>query len=92
MRGLNTTTSILVLLGAFNWGLMGFFQLDVVATLFNGPQSTLSRIIYILVGLAGLYQVIPFVNALTDDADEPTCANAPIMPRSDNSAQRNSEP
>lgn len=91
MRGINTITSLLVLLGAFNWGLMGFFQLDVVATLFNGPQSTLSRIIYILVGLSGLYQVIPFVNTLTGDADEPMGASTPAMPRK-NSAQRNSEP
>ena len=91
MRGLNVVTSILVLLGAFNWGLMGFFQLDVVATLFNGPQTTLSRIIYILVGLSGLYQVIPFINALTSD-DDPAGAATPTVPPNRSSAQRNSEP
>lgn len=89
MRSLNAVTSILVLLGAVNWGLMGFFQLDVVATLFNGPQTTLSRIIYILVGLSGLYQVIPFVNAMTDDDDG---AAMPPAPTNRNSARRNSEP
>jgi uncharacterized membrane protein YuzA (DUF378 family) len=70
MTRLQVTTLVLVVLGALNWGLMGLFQLDVVATLFAGPQSTLSRIIYILVGLAGLYQTVPLINALTGDADE----------------------
>ena len=64
MRALNAATLLLVIVGALNWGLMGLFQLDVVATLFAGPQSTLSRIIYILVGLSGLYQIGPLVDAL----------------------------
>ena len=67
MRSLNIITLTLVILGALNWGLMGLFQLDVVATLFAGPQSTLSRILYILVGLAGLYQMVPLINALTGE-------------------------
>ena len=70
MRSLNIITLILVILGALNWGLMGLFQLDVVATLFAGPQSTLSRILYILVGLAGLYQIVPLINALTGDVED----------------------
>ena len=70
MKSLNFITLLLVVLGALNWGLMGLFQLDVVATLFAGPQSTLSRIIYILVGLAGLYQMVPLVNALTGDSED----------------------
>ena len=67
MRSLNIITLILVILGALNWGLMGLFQLDVVATLFAGPQTTISRILYILVGLAGLYQTVPLINALTGE-------------------------
>ena len=65
MRSLNAATLLFVVLGALNWGLMGLFQLDVVATLFAGPQSTLSRILYILVGLSGLYQIGPLVDALS---------------------------
>lgn len=65
MRSLNVATFLFVVLGALNWGLMGLFQLDVVATLFAGPQSTLSRILYILVGLSGLYQIGAVFDALT---------------------------
>ena len=45
----------LVIIGAINWGLIGFFQFDLVALLFGGMASVVSRIVYALVGLAGLY-------------------------------------
>jgi uncharacterized protein len=45
---------ILTIIGAINWGLIGFFQFDLVASIFGGQDSTLSRIIYGLVGIAGL--------------------------------------
>ncbi|WP_419761834.1 DUF378 domain-containing protein [Caldalkalibacillus salinus] len=48
---------LLVVIGAINWGLIGLFQFDLVATLFGGQDSWLSRIIYSLVGLAGLYSI-----------------------------------
>jgi len=44
----------LVIIGALNWGLWGLFQFDVVAWLFNGTTSAMSRIIYTLIGIAGL--------------------------------------
>lgn len=44
----------LVIIGALNWGLIGFFQYDLVASLFGGQNAFLSRIIYGLVGLGGL--------------------------------------
>ncbi|WP_070121238.1 DUF378 domain-containing protein [Bacillus marinisedimentorum] len=44
----------LVIIGAINWGLIGFFQFDLVASLFGGQDSGLARIVYSLVGLAGL--------------------------------------
>lgn len=56
MRGLDTLALILVIIGAINWGLIGFFRFDLVAALF-GNMSGLSRIIYALVGLAGLYAI-----------------------------------
>ncbi|RKD23993.1 DUF378 domain-containing protein [Ammoniphilus oxalaticus] len=46
---------ILVIIGALNWLLVGIFQWDLVAALFGGDSSWLSRIVYTLVGLAGLY-------------------------------------
>ena len=48
------TTLTLVIIGAINWGLIGIFKFDLVAFLF-GSMSWLSRIIYTLVGLSGLY-------------------------------------
>jgi uncharacterized protein len=45
---------ILTIIGAINWGLIGFFQFDLVASIFGGQDSALSRIIYGLVGIAGL--------------------------------------
>lgn len=48
------TALTLVIIGAINWGLIGFFRFDLINLLF-GNLSWLSRIIYALVGLAGLY-------------------------------------
>lgn len=88
MKSLNTITLILVILGALNWGLMGLFQLDVVATLFAGPQTTLSRVLYILVGLAGLYQMVPLINALTGDAEEADSVTSSALRYDGKAAQR----
>ena len=46
---------ILVLIGALNWGCIGIFGFDVVAFLCGGQMAVLSRIIYTLVGLAGIW-------------------------------------
>lgn len=59
MRIINIITLILVIVGGINWGLMGLAQFDLVATLFGGPGSALSRLVYILVGLSALWQLIP---------------------------------
>lgn len=49
---------VLVIVGAINWGLIGLFNFDLVATLFGGPVSFLTRAIYSLVGLAAVWQLI----------------------------------
>ena len=46
---------ILTIIGALNWGSIGLFQFDCVAWLFGGQAGIVSRIIYVLVGLAGLW-------------------------------------
>ncbi|MCM8711124.1 DUF378 domain-containing protein [Clostridium sp. SYSU_GA19001] len=56
MRFLDTLSLILVIIGAVNWGLIGFFDFNLVSALF-GEMSTLSKIIYVLVGIAGLYSL-----------------------------------
>lgn len=58
MIGLNIVAMILVIIGAINWGLIGFFQFDLVAAIFGGQTAVLSRIIYALVGLAGLWCIM----------------------------------
>ncbi len=46
---------ILTIIGALNWGSIGLFQLDLVAWLFGGPEAVVSRVIYTLVALAGIW-------------------------------------
>ena len=48
---------LLVIIGALNWGAIGLFGLDVVAFICGGQMAVLSRIVYSLVGLAGLWCV-----------------------------------
>ena len=45
----------ILIIGAINWGLIGFFKFDLVAAIFGGQGAAFSRIIYALVGLAGLW-------------------------------------
>ena len=46
---------VLVIIGALNWGSVALFGLDVVAYVFGGPDAMLSRVIYALVALGGLW-------------------------------------
>jgi uncharacterized membrane protein YuzA (DUF378 family) len=55
MEFLDKTALTLVIIGAINWLLVGLFQFDLVAFIFGGPTAILSRIIYALVGVAGLW-------------------------------------
>lgn len=56
MKFLDYTLLALVIIGAINWGLVGFFDFNLVSTLF-GSMSMLSRIIYAAVGISGLYSL-----------------------------------
>ena len=55
-KALDYTALTLAIIGAVNWGLIGFFRFDLVSFLF-GNMSWLSRIIYALVGIGGLYLI-----------------------------------
>ncbi|PIR93838.1 DUF378 domain-containing protein [Candidatus Falkowbacteria bacterium CG10_big_fil_rev_8_21_14_0_10_39_11] len=57
MNTLEMLAMVLLVIGGLNWGLIGLFQYDLVAALF-GDMSTLSRIVYTLVGISGLYGLI----------------------------------
>ncbi len=55
MKTINVAALILILIGALNWGLWGFFQFDFVAWAFGGHYSWFSRLIYAIIGLAGVW-------------------------------------
>ena len=63
MKLLNILTLVLVIVGGLNWGLVGLFNFDLVATIF-GAGSMLSRVVYILVGASALWQLVPLSAAL----------------------------
>ena len=54
---MDTIALILSVAGSINWGLVGLFRFDLVAWLFGGSGSVISRIIYTLIGLAGIWCV-----------------------------------
>lgn len=56
MKIIDKIALVLIIIGAINWGLIGFFKFDLVATIF-GEMSVLSRIIYALVGVSGLWGI-----------------------------------
>lgn len=56
MKIIDKIALVLVIIGAINWGLIGLFKFDLVATLF-GEMSVLSRIVYSLVGISGLWVI-----------------------------------
>lgn len=55
LSGVQRTALVLAIIGAVNWGLIGFFRFDLIAAIFGGQAAGFSRVIYALVGLAGLY-------------------------------------
>ena len=56
MKIIDKIALILIIIGAINWGLIGFFGFNLVSTIF-GEMSALSRIIYALVGISGLWGI-----------------------------------
>ena len=60
MKVLRVIAMLLIIIGALNWGLVGFFQFDLVAMIF-GAMTMGARVVYGLVGLAGLYGICAFL-------------------------------
>ncbi len=54
MKYLNVIALIFVIIGAINWGLIGFFGFDLVSSIF-GVMTAFTRVIFALIGIAGLY-------------------------------------
>lgn len=57
MKALDKTALALVIIGAINWGLIGIFSFDLVAWIFGGQGAIISRVIYTLVALSGIWCV-----------------------------------
>lgn len=55
MKGMDVVAAVLLVVGGLNWGLVGLFGFDLVASLF-GDMSAVSRLVYTLVGLSAVYQ------------------------------------
>jgi uncharacterized membrane protein YuzA (DUF378 family) len=54
-KALDLTALTFIIIGALNWGLIGFFQFDLIASIFGGMDAWVSRTIYAIIGLCGLY-------------------------------------
>lgn len=65
MRALNAIALLLVIIGAINWGLIGFFEFNLVSSLL-GELTIYSKIVYALVGIAGLYSISFFATRRYD--------------------------
>lgn len=70
MNTIKRITLTLVIIGAINWGLIGFFQFDLVAALFGGQDAALSRVVYALVGLSGLYCIKMLFDPMTEAEED----------------------
>jgi len=57
MKAVRFIVMLLMVIGSLNWGLVGFFQYNLIADIFGGMDMTAARVIFALVGLAGLYGI-----------------------------------
>ena len=70
LKPLDLVALILVIVGALNWALVGLFELDLVATITGdefGETNLISRIIYLLVGAAGLWLLSLVARGMSDE-------------------------
>ena len=61
MKSVDLLTTVLLVVGGLNWGLVGLAHFDLVATIFGmhfGEKNALTSIVYLLVGLSALYQLV----------------------------------
>ena len=65
MKVIDIIALVLIIVGAINWGLIGIFNFNLVETLFGG-FSVISRIVYILVGISGLWSIKTVIEKISD--------------------------
>lgn len=74
MKALHIVAFLLLVVGGLNWLLVGLFQWDLVAALFGGMASAVSRVVYTLVGLSALWELF------THKANCKRCTGTAAMP------------
>ncbi len=67
MKIVDCIALILTIIGALNWGSIGLFKFDIVAWIFGGTDGIISRVIFTLVGLAGLWCISILFKLKYDD-------------------------
>ena len=67
MRILQKIALTLTIIGALNWGMVGLFQIDLVASLFNGSDALISRIIYTIIAIAGIINIGILLEPMDDN-------------------------
>jgi len=67
MKTLQIIAITVMIIGAVNWGLIGLFDFDLVATIFGGMTTMGAKIVYILVGISGLISIKTLVDLIDDE-------------------------
>ena len=67
METIKKISLILIIIGAINWAFVGLFELDLVASIFGGSDELLARIVYIIIGIAGLIDISILFDHLDHD-------------------------
>ena len=67
MKILQKIALALTIIGALNWGMVGLFKMDLVANLFNGSDSIISRVIYTIIAIAGIINVMLLIEPIHDE-------------------------
>ena len=65
MKGLNAITMLLLIIGGINWAIVGIAGLNIIATIF-AFAPIVTTIVYVLVGLAAIYQLLPLTKQLQE--------------------------
>lgn len=70
MRILQKVALALTIIGALNWGMVGLFQIDLVASLFNGSDSIIARTLYTIIAIAGIINVGLLLEPMFDEKEK----------------------
>ena len=66
MKTLQILCTLLVIIGAINWGLIGLFDFNLVALIFGGAESMITKVVYILVGISGILCIKNLIDLFED--------------------------